>query len=83
MHFSLPLQESINLMNWVMVLLGIAVVCILWIVANFVFKLTLKIVVFVIAAAAIAAVVALYVTGGRPWLSTSPPPVVPVPEGPR
>ncbi|HLB48416.1 MAG TPA: hypothetical protein VJL59_15525 [Anaerolineales bacterium] len=42
MHFSLPLQESINLMNWVMVLLGIAVVCILWIVANFVFKLTLK-----------------------------------------
>jgi hypothetical protein len=29
-------------MNWVMVLLGIAVVCILWIAANFVFKLTLK-----------------------------------------
>ena len=42
MLFSLPLQESINLMNWVMVLLGIAVVCILWIAANFVFKLTLK-----------------------------------------
>lgn len=42
MLFALPLQESPNWMNWVVVLLGIAIVCILWIVANFVFKLTLK-----------------------------------------
>ncbi|OGQ23933.1 MAG: hypothetical protein A2138_19425 [Deltaproteobacteria bacterium RBG_16_71_12] len=66
-----------------MALVGLVAAGVLTLVLWKLFKLTLKIVVFVIAAAAIAAVVALYVTGGRPWLSTSPPPVVPVPEGPR
>ncbi|MBI1947981.1 MAG: hypothetical protein HYS27_19985 [Deltaproteobacteria bacterium] len=43
------------------------------------FKLAFKAVVFVVVAAALAAVVALYVSGGRP----APPSVVPVPVAPR
>jgi len=43
MLFSFPLQDGVNWMNWLWPLLGIAVVCILWIAVNFVFKMTMKV----------------------------------------
>ena len=43
MFLSVPLEEGINWMNIVFVLIGIAVICVLRIAANFVFKLTMKV----------------------------------------
>ena len=40
---SMSLPEGVNGMNVVYVLLGVAVVCAIWIAANFVFKMTMKV----------------------------------------
>ncbi|MBM4424383.1 MAG: hypothetical protein FJ030_13510 [Chloroflexi bacterium] len=40
---SFPLQEGFNWMDLLLPLLGIAVVCILWIAAKLVLKLTIKV----------------------------------------
>lgn len=40
---TLPFLEGVNWTNVVLVLAGIAVVCGLWIAANFVFKMTMRI----------------------------------------
>jgi len=39
----MSVPEGVNWMNVVYVLLGVAVICIIWIAANFVFKMTMKV----------------------------------------
>ncbi|MCC7071853.1 MAG: hypothetical protein IT383_11060 [Deltaproteobacteria bacterium] len=46
-------------------------------------KLTVKVVVFLVATAVIAGVVALYVSGGLPGRPGIAPPAIPVPIAPR
>ena len=40
---TLPFLQGVNLTNVVLLLAGLAVVCGLWIAANFVFKMTMRI----------------------------------------
>lgn len=64
---------------------GVIAALVVGIIAWKLFKLALKVVVFVAVAAAIAAVVALYLQGGRPTLPVELPgatPAVPAPPPP-